>query len=144
MMSPSKVALESMTNTPPNPVTPCIVLFLKWQVLKAPQNTPLPPPFIWNPSSVTRLESQIKTTSALPPEASLIDAPGFAVKVRLSKPCIETFSLQAPETMRVFGPFGSRVLRAPLMVDKAPLVPQLTFRVPAYTFAESKVKQATK
>jgi hypothetical protein len=54
--------------------------------------------------------SQIKTTIELPPEASLIDAHGFAVKVRLSKPCINTFSLQAPETMRVFGPFGSRVL----------------------------------
>jgi hypothetical protein len=87
--------------------------------------------------------SQIKTTIELPPEASLIDAHGFAVKVRLSKPCINTFSLQAPETMRVFGPFGSRVLRAPFIVDKAPLVSQLTVRVLACASAASSVKPAT-
>src|SRR5215831_15160789 len=98
-----------MTVTPPKPVTPCIVLFLKRQVLKSAQNIPLPPPLTSNPSSVTRLESEIKTVTKLPPEASLIDAPGFAVRVRLSKPCIHKFSLQAPETMRVFGLLGSRI-----------------------------------
>jgi len=64
------------------------------------------------PCRVTSVESSISTTLPAPPEASVIEAPEIALRVRFWKLWMRTFSWQLPETLIVFGPSGFSSFRA--------------------------------
>src|SRR5215468_5585130 len=90
-------------------------------------------PSIVIPVMVTR-EFRMSTTSAVPPEASLIDAPARPVTVNRSISLITTFSRHPPVTLMVFGPVASvccSVLSAAPMLVSPTFPSQLTYSVAA-------------